>query len=120
MIKKRIAARARRLELQRNLIDVVNDIQGEIGFMRRLHLREGLEDMKEFRDAVGVLKDRVQDGYARGCIWGWSCQEGRESEEGETGMEEIESGTARKGGYGGTAEGHSTVRRERLKNEDTQ
>jgi len=64
-IKKRIAARARRLEYQRANTEVWNDIHSEMGFMRRLHEREGLEEMKGFRDEMGVLREVVQAGYER-------------------------------------------------------
>jgi hypothetical protein len=65
MIKKRIAARARRLEYQRANTEVWNDIHSEMGLMRRLHEREGLEEMKGFRDEMGVLREVVQGGYER-------------------------------------------------------
>jgi len=64
-IKKRIAARARRLEYQRANTEVWNDIHSEMGFMRRLHEREGLEEMKGFRDEMGGLREVVQGGYER-------------------------------------------------------
>jgi hypothetical protein len=65
MIKKRIAARARRLEYQRANTEVWNDIHSEMGLMRRLHEREGLEEMKGFRDEMEVLREGVQRGYER-------------------------------------------------------
>jgi hypothetical protein len=65
MIKKRIAARARRLENQRANTEVWNDIHSEMGLMRRLHEREGLEEMKGFRDEMGGLREVVQGGYER-------------------------------------------------------
>ena len=63
MIKKRIAARARRLEYQRANTEVWNDIHSEMGLMRRLHEREGLEDMKGFREEMEGLREGVQRGY---------------------------------------------------------
>jgi hypothetical protein len=65
MIKKRIAARARRLETQRSNMESWNDIHSEMGLMRRLHEREGLEDMKGFRDQLEGFKGVVQGGYER-------------------------------------------------------
>jgi hypothetical protein len=65
MIKKRIAARARRLEYQRANTEVWNDIHSEMGLMRRLHEREGLEEMKGFRDGLEALREGVQRGYER-------------------------------------------------------
>lgn len=65
MIKKRIAARARRLEYQRANTEVWNDIHSEMGLMRRLHERQGLEDMKGFREEMEDLREGVQRGYER-------------------------------------------------------
>ena len=64
-IKKRIAARARRLEYQRANTEVWNDIHAEMGLMRRLNERGGLEEMKGFRDEIGGLREVVQGGYER-------------------------------------------------------
>ena len=42
-----------------------HDIQGEMGLMRNLRVREGLDEMKGFWREVGVMKEVVQRGYER-------------------------------------------------------